>query len=137
MTLHQAQCDDPPGILDIARYWDETTHEWVDVADVTLTTLLTPDATAGLRYNPGNLPDFLYFLPARSIHQSNCIAHIRMEVYASTQQIRYIRGSKIQPDHLATYIIHVDARVSSKAGINQANISLSLTGMSRLHYSSL
>ncbi|XP_028396594.1 allene oxide synthase-lipoxygenase protein-like isoform X2 [Dendronephthya gigantea] len=130
MTLHQAQSDDPPGILDIAKYWDETTHEWVDVADVTLTTLLTPDTTAGLRYNPGNLPDSLYFLPARSIHDSNCIAHIRMEVYAFTQQFRYIRSSKMQPDHVATYTIQVDAagHATSKAGDNHANISISLTG---------
>lgn len=127
MTLHQAQSDDAPGILDIARYWDETTHDWLNVADVTLTSLLTPDVATGMRFNVSTLPDSLYLLPARSIHDSNCIAHIRKEVYALTQMIRRVRSSILKPDHVTTYVICVEAGVNTVR--SNANISISLTGM--------
>ena len=79
-------------------------------------------------FNVGNLPDSLYLLPAHSIHHSNCIAHIRNEVYARTQRIRLARSSKVEPDHVATYIISVETGSQLRAGTN-ANISISLTGI--------
>lgn len=127
LTLHKARADDPPGILNIARYWDEATHPWLDVADVILTSLLTPDVINGFRFNAGNLPQSLCFLPARTIYDSNCIPHIRKEVYARTQKMRAIRSSRKEPDHVATYIISVETGAQLKAGTN-ANISVSLTG---------
>ena len=127
LTLHEARPDDPPAILNIARYWDQATHPWLDVADVTLTALLTPDVTDGFKFSCGNLPSPLYFLPARSIYDSNCVAHIRKEVYARTQKIRSMRSSGQQPDHKATYVISVETGAQKKAGTN-ANISVSLTG---------
>ncbi|CAB4010977.1 allene oxide synthase-lipoxygenase -like [Paramuricea clavata] len=130
MTLHEVQLDDPASILNIARYWDETTHAWLDVADVKLTTLLSPGVTAGLLFNPGTLPNSLCFLPARSIQDSNCIAHIRQDVYEFTQKIRAARSSNIQPHHMATYIIRMEAKL--RAGSN-SNITISLTGMHLLH----
>lgn len=79
-------------------------------------------------FNVGNLPDSLYLLPAHGIHHSNCIAHIRNEVYARTQRIRLARSSKVEPDHVATYIISVETGSQLRAGTN-ANISISLTGI--------
>lgn len=127
LTLHVVQSADPPDILNIVRYWDEATHPWLDVADVTLTALLTPNVNERFRFNVGNLPSSLYFLPARSIHQSNCIAHIRKEVYARAQRIRLIRRSSIEPDHVAIYILTVETGTKLRAGTD-ANISISLTG---------
>lgn len=127
LTLHEARSDDPPGILNIARYWDEATHPWLDLADVTLTALLAPDVTEGFKFNCGNLPSSLYFLPARTIYDSSCIPHIRKEVYARTQKIRLMRSSNLEPDHKATYVISVETGAQRKAGTN-ANISVSLTG---------
>ena len=126
MSLHVAQLDDPPSILNIARYWNETTHAWLDVAVVTLTTLLSPDVTTGLKFNPGTLPNFVYFLPARSVHDSNCIAHIRKEVYTLTQKIRSDRNTHIQPDDAVTYIIRV--QIGNQSGRN-FDVSVSLTGI--------
>ena len=127
LTLHEAKSDDPPTILNIARYWDKATHPWLDVADVTLTALLTPDVTEGFKFSCGNLPSFLYFLPARNIYDSNCIAHIRKEVYERTQKIRSMRCSSQEPDHEATYVISVETGAQKKAGTD-ANISVSLIG---------
>ncbi|XP_078369932.1 allene oxide synthase-lipoxygenase protein-like [Oculina patagonica] len=127
LTLHEARADDPPGILNIARYWDEATHPWLDVADVTLISILTPDVINGFRFNAGTLPNSLCFLPARTIYDSNCIPHIRKEVYARTQKLRLMRSSSQEPDHVATYVISVETGAQRKAGTN-ANISVSLTG---------
>lgn len=128
LTLHEARSDDPPAILNIIRYWDEASHPWLDVADVSLTALLTPDVTDGLKLNCSNLPSSLYLLPARTIYDSNCIAHIRKEVYARTQKIRSLRSSSQEPDHEATFIISVETGAQKLAGTD-ANISLSLTGI--------
>lgn len=127
LSLHETKSDDPSAILNIARYWDEATHPWLDVADVTLTALLTPDVTERLKFNCGNLGSFLYILPARTIYDSNCIAHIRIEVYERTQKVRSIRSSRQELDNEATYVISVETGAQRNAGTN-ANISVSLTG---------
>lgn len=115
-------------ILNVARYWDEATHPWLDVADVTMVVLLSPDATEKMGFNPGNLAPCLELLPARSIHHSNCVAHIRKEVYERTQKLRALRkGSNVVPDNSAIYSISVETGKKRKAGTN-ARIFISLTG---------
>ncbi|KAJ7305687.1 arachidonate 5-lipoxygenase, partial [Desmophyllum pertusum] len=126
LTLHEVRSDDPPELLNIARFWDEATHPWLDLADVTLTCLLPPDVTELLNVNSGNLPASLEFLPACSIYHPNCIAHIRKEVYAWTQKMRSIRRSSQEPDHVATYFISVETGSQSIAGTD-ANIFVWLT----------
>ena len=128
LTLHEVRSDDPPNILDIGRYWDENAHPWLDVADVTLTTILSPQASEALRFNVGNLPSSIYLLQARGTQHSNCIAHIRKEVYQRTQTIRLSRKASIKPDHVATYRIRVETGERLRAGTD-ANISVSLTGI--------
>ncbi|XP_074620664.1 allene oxide synthase-lipoxygenase protein-like isoform X3 [Acropora palmata] len=128
LTLHLPQLDDPVDILNVARYWDEATHPWLDVADVTMVVLLSPDATEKMCFNPGNLAPCLELLPARSIHHSNCVAHIRKEVYERTQKLRALRkGSNVVPDKSAIYSISVETGKKRKAGTN-ARIFISLTG---------
>ena len=127
LTLHEPRSHDPPDILNVARHWDEATHPWLDVADVTLIVLLTPDVTEQLPYNPGNLPSCLDLLPARSVYHPNCIAHIRKEVYARTKQMRSLRTSSQVPDHVTTYVISVETGSQSRAGTG-ANISATLIG---------
>ena len=128
LTLHEPKSDDPPDILNVVRYWDEATHPWLDVADVTLMVLLSADATEELRFNPGNLSPCLELLPARSIYHPNCIVHVRKELYPRTQKIRSLRRSGQAPDNVATYNISVETGSQSRAGTN-ADISVSLTGI--------
>ena len=129
LTLHEPRSDDPPDILNIARHWDEATHPWLDVADVTLMVLLSPDVTEKMRFNPDNLSPCLELLPARSIYHPNCIVHIRKGLYPRTQKIRSIKRSSQAPDNVATYDISVETGSQSRAGTN-ADISVSLTGKS-------
>ena len=127
LTLHEPKSDDPPDTLNVARYWDEATHPWLDVADVTLMVLLSPDVTEKMRFNAGNLSPCLELLPARSIYHPNCVVHVRKEVYARTQKIRSLRRSTQAPHPEATYNISVETGSQSRAGTN-AQISVSLTG---------
>lgn len=128
LTLHMPRSDDPADILNIARFWDEATHPWLDVADVTMVVLLSPDATDKMGFNPGNLAPCLELLPARSIHHSNCIVHIRKEVYERTQKLRALRKrANVVSDKMAIYSISVETGKKRKAGTN-ARVFISLTG---------
>ncbi|XP_068704039.1 allene oxide synthase-lipoxygenase protein-like [Montipora foliosa] len=128
LTFHVPRSDDPAAILNVARYWDEATHPWLDVADVTINVFLSPDVTEKMRFNPGNLAPCLGLLPACSIHDSNCVVHIRKEVYERTQKLRALRdGSNYAPDQTAIYSISVQTAKHKKARTD-ARIFLSLTG---------
>ena len=128
LTFHVPRSDDPAAILNVARYWDEATHPWLDVADVTINVFLSPDVTEKMRFNPGNLAPCLGLLPACSIHDSNCVVHIRKEVYERTQKLRALRdGSNYAPDQTAIYSISVQTANHKKARTD-ARIFLSLTG---------
>lgn len=127
LTLHTPRFGDPTDILNPARYWDEATHPWLDVADINVGVFLSPDVTEKMCFNPGNLPPCLEFLPAISIYHPNCLVHIRKEVYERTQKMRSLRGATCVPDHSTTYRITVETGCKSRAGTD-ANISVSLTG---------
>ena len=127
LALHVPGADDPPDILHIGRYWDESSHPWLDLADVTITTPLAPKVTECLQFNAGNLPPSLSLLPAHSIHDYSCVMHIRKDVYSWTQKMRSMISSKLEPKQTATYIIQVETGSQSGSGTD-ANIFISLTG---------
>ncbi|XP_068703458.1 allene oxide synthase-lipoxygenase protein-like [Montipora foliosa] len=127
LTLHIPRSDDPPEILNTSRYWDEAVHPWLDVADVKMGVFLSPEVTEKLHFNPGNLPACLEFLPARSIHHSNCLVHIRKDIYERTRKMRLLRGINYVADRPTTYTISVETGRQSRAGTD-ANISVLLTG---------
>ena len=131
LTLHIPRSDDPPEILNISRYWDEAAHPWLDVADVKMGVFLSPEVTEKLHFNPANLPACLEVLPARSIHHSNCLVHIRKDIYERTRKMRLLRGINYVADRPATYTISVETGRQSRAGTD-ANISVLLTGKQTL-----
>ena len=133
LQLHEAQDDDPATTLHVGREWDEASHPWLDLADVTITTLLSPSATEQLEFSFNNLPPSIDLLPARSIDDPNVVAQIRRELYSCTQRLRAKgRKSKVNlksmvPDQVATYAIRVLAGYQS-ATSTAPPISISLTG---------
>lgn len=131
LALHEARSDDPPEILNIARIWDEDTHPWLDLADITLTTLLSPNATEQLGFNNGTLSSCLALLPFTSQYHSNCLAPLRVEVYERSRKCRFLKGVNRQRDHVIKYIISVETGSQARAGTD-ANISVSLTGKLRM-----
>ena len=127
LQLHEVKENDPPTTLHIGREWDESTHPWLDVANITMTSLLSPPATERLGLSYNNLPPSLDLLPARSVDDPNVVAHIRRELYSFTQKLRALRRTVLVPEHVATYVISVET--GSQSATNSApSISLSLTG---------
>lgn len=99
----------------------------MDLADVKLTSLLSPRATEQLKFTFTHLPPCIGILPAQSIDDPNVVIHIRKEVYMWSQGLRSKRSNKVVPDHMASYLIRVETGRQSGAGTD-AVISISLTG---------
>lgn len=127
LQLHEAKDDDPPTTLQVGREWDERTHPWLDLADVKMTSLLSPTATERLKFIFTNLPPSIGILPAQSVDDPNVVIHIRNAVYVWSQKLRSMRSNKLVPDHMASYLIRVETGSQSGAGTD-ATISISLTG---------
>ena len=127
LQLHEAKDDDPPMTLQVGREWDESTHPWLDLADVKITSLLSPTATERLKFILSNLPPSIGILPAQSVDDPNVVIHIRNAVYVWSQKLRSMRSNKLVPDHKASYLIRVETGSQSGAGTD-ATISISLTG---------
>ena len=133
LQLHEAKDDDPPTTLQVGREWDESTHPWLDVADIKMTSLLSPTATERLKFIYTNLPSTIGLLPAQSSDDPNCVIHIRNAVYVWSQKLRAKRSNKLVPEHLASYLIRVETGSQSGAGTD-ATISISLIGKMILTY---
>lgn len=127
LQLHEAKDDDPPMTLQVGREWDESTHPWLDLADVKITSLLSTTATERLKFIFTNLPPSIGILPAQSVDDPNVVIHIRNAVYVWSQKLRSMRSNKLVPDHKASYLIRVETGSQSGAGTD-ATISISLTG---------
>jgi len=137
LQLHEAKDDDPPTTLQIGREWDESTHPWMDLADVKMTSLLSPTATECLKFTFRHLPPSIGVLPAQSVDDPNVVIHIRNDVYAWSQKLRSMRSNKLVPDHMASYLIRVETGSQSGAGTD-ATISISLIGdLSELSFSNI
>ena len=127
LQLHEAQDDDPPMTLQVGREWDESTHPWLDLADIKMTTLLSPTATERLKFIHTNFPSTIGLLPAQSVDDPNVVVHIRNAVYVWSQKLRANRSNKFVPEKMASYLIRVETGGQSGAGTN-ASIFISLTG---------
>ena len=127
LQLHEPKEGDVPWILHVGREWDEETHPWLDLADIKVTSLLSPTATERLKFIYLNLPASIGLLPAVSVDDPNVVVHIRNEVYVWSQKLRKNRSNKLVPEHLASYLIRVETGSQSGAGTD-ASISISLTG---------
>ncbi|XP_078369939.1 allene oxide synthase-lipoxygenase protein-like isoform X2 [Oculina patagonica] len=127
LQLHEAKDDDPPMTLHVGREWDESSHPWLDLADIKMTTLLSPTATERLKFIPTNLPSTIGLLPAQSVDDPNVVVHFRKAVYGWSQKLRANRSNNLVPEHMASYLIRVKTGNQSGA-LTSASISISLTG---------
>ena len=127
LQLHEAKDNDPPTTLHVGREWDESTHPWLDLADIKMTSLLSPTVTERLRFIHTNLPSTIGLLPAQSVDDPSVVVHVRNAVYVWSYDLRSKRSNKVVPDHMASYHIRVQTGSRSGAGTD-ASISISLTG---------
>lgn len=132
MQLHEAKPNDSHLILHVGREWDESTHPWLDVADLKMTSLLSPKATERLKFIFTNRPPCIDLLTAQSVDDPNVVLHIRNAVYVWSQKLRSMRSNKALPDHMASYFIRVETGSQSGASTD-ATITISLTGKTTIY----
>jgi acyl-CoA synthetase (AMP-forming)/AMP-acid ligase II/thioesterase domain-containing protein/acyl carrier protein len=72
-------------LLDATVEWDSP---WIDVADLTLDTVVTPEDASPLAFSVGNAPRDLAVVLARNAHDPASIAHLRAVVYDLSGRLR-------------------------------------------------
>lgn len=128
LQLHDISPRDRPHVLHCGRFWDESTHPWIDLADVTITTILPPYVIERTQFNIGNLPPSLGFIgPPESVHDFRCIPYIRKEIYKRSQSMRLLVVATEKPQRLAIYYFQIQRGETQHEG-TKASISASLTG---------
>ena len=124
LQLHLVSSLDRPHVLHCGWHWDEKTHPWIDLADVTLTTMIPPNVIERTQFNIGNLPHSLEFVgPPESVHDFRCVPYIRKEAYKRSQIMRKLAVAEQKPENVSVYHVHIE-----RAEKNDATMSITLTG---------
>lgn len=128
IQLHEKQPDDSHLVLHAARAWDHANHPWLDLAEVSLTSLLPFDVTECTRYSLENIPLSLSLPTAKTIYDYNSLAYLRSKVLSdSSKKCSLRRPSKPRGEGLSIYCISVFTGDRKRAGTN-ANVTLTITG---------
>lgn len=92
IQLHTVVPGEDAAICNCNIAWDETTHPWMDVASVELSTLLSLDANNKMRFSLRHAPPTLAALPAVSIDDYNSINYMRIKSdYAKSARLFFYR----------------------------------------------
>ncbi|KAK3734228.1 hypothetical protein QZH41_012948 [Actinostola sp. cb2023] len=128
LQLHEISTSDSPHILNSSKAWDDETHPWMGLADVTITTMLADDVIERTKYNTANKPSSLGLIgPPESIHDFKCISYYRKHVYKRSQRMRLLKSPHQEDDNVCTYVIQIETGDVKHAGTD-ATITLSMTG---------
>lgn len=77
IQLHTAVPGESEEIFNSNKFWDEATHPWHDLAEVTITDTLAEAEDYGTRMSLRHLPPSLAILPAKSVHDYNSLNYMR------------------------------------------------------------
>lgn len=89
-----------------AKAWNDDEHPWINVATISLTSLLPDDVTENTRFNIGNLPDSTLSIPeGTSVTDFNIVPTIRKEVYSFCQKMRPDEPPTSKEDKVV-YLVH-------------------------------
>ena len=131
IQLHEIKPDDSHLILHAARKWDEKSHPWLDLADVTLTALLPIDVVERTRFSLDHRPPSIVIPPAETIYDYNSIPYLRSKIYPTSRMMSSSRPrtkeTKEQAPSEARYCIRVRTGNRKGAGTD-AKVSLTITG---------
>lgn len=94
IQLHTAARTDTPEVFHSGLKWDETTHPWLDLAEITLDRTLTAVQAEELRFNIANQPSSLGVISATSLEDYNSLGYLRTRVYRFAQAARRISRKK-------------------------------------------
>ena len=131
IQLHEIKPEDSHLILHAARAWDEKSHPWLDLADVTVTSLLAVDIVERTRCSMDHHPPSVDIPSAETIYDYNSIPYLRSKVYPTSRMMSSSRPRakevKEQAASGVSYCIRVRTGNRKGAGTD-AKVSLTITG---------
>ncbi|KAJ7337200.1 arachidonate 5-lipoxygenase [Desmophyllum pertusum] len=132
IQLHEIKPDDSHLILHPSRAWNQGTHPWLDLADVTLTSLLPIDVVERTRCSLSHHPVSIDIpSPAETIYDYNSIPYLRSKIYPTSNLMSSSKPrrkeSKEQACSGARYCIRVRTGNRKGAGTD-AKVALTITG---------
>lgn len=77
LQLHEASDNDSPLIFCSNKIWDEATHPWMDLAEVSIDTKLSYEDSLLMYFSLNNAPPSVGLIEATSIHDYNSLNYIR------------------------------------------------------------
>lgn len=131
LQLHEVSPSDTQQILNVSKHWDDETHPWIDLADVTVTTMLPDDVVERTKCNVAHCPPSLGLIgPPKTIYDYTFIPYIRERVYKRSQKMRLLTSPDETGGKMVTYLITMETGDVKHAGTN-ATISITITGINR------
>lgn len=131
IQLHEVSPDDSHLILHPSRVWDQENHPWLDLALVTMTSLLSVAVVERTRCSLDNHPSTISIPPAQTIYDYNSISYLRSKVYSSSNKMSSNKPrSAVCKQHAsegARYSVRVRTGNRKGAGTD-AKVSLTITG---------
>jgi hypothetical protein len=79
VQFHEASPDDPPEIRNALMPWDEATHPYMDLAEISIQEVLSYAEQCMMAFEITNLPRSMSILPASSIHDFNSLNYMRKQ----------------------------------------------------------
>jgi len=131
IQLHEIKPDDSHLILHASRAWDQKSHPWLDLADVTVTSQLPVDVIERTRCSMDHHPPSVSFPSAETIYDYNSIPYLRSKIYPTSRMMSSSRPrtkeSKEQAASEVRYCIRVRTGNRKGAGTD-AKVTLTITG---------
>lgn len=131
IQLHEIKPEDSHLILHAARAWDEESHPWLNLADVTVMSLLAVDIVERTRCSMDHHPPSVDIPSAETIYDYSSIPYLRSKVYPTSRKMSSNRPRtkeiKEQAASAVRYCIRVRTGNRKGAGTD-AKVSLTITG---------
>ena len=131
IQLHEVSPDDSHLILHPSRVWDQENHPWLDLALVTMTSLLSVAVVERTRCSLDNHPSTISIPPAQTIYDYNSISYLRSKVYSSSNKMssNKPRSAVCKQDACEGARYSVRVRTGNRKGAGtDAKVSLTITG---------
>lgn len=131
IQLHEIKPEDSHLILHAGRAWDEKSHPWLDLADVTLTSLLHVDVVERTRCSMDHHPPSVNIPSAETIYDYNSIPYLRSNVYPISRMMSSSKPRTKESEEQATSEVSYCIRVKTgnrKGAGTDAKVSLTITG---------
>ena len=135
IQLHEIKPEDSHLILHAARAWDEKSHPWLDLADVTVTSHLPVDVVERTRCSMDHHPPSVDIPSAETIYDYNSIPYLRSKIYPVSRMMSSSepRTKEIKEQAASEVTYSICVRTGNRKGAgSDAKVSLTITGEIRM-----